>query len=165
MLPKSLSSKIWNRQSAAKESARIRNNNLRIVFTNGVFDILHAGHVSYLAEAAALGDFLIVGVNSDESVKRLGKSPARPLQSEISRCAVLAALQSVAAVVVFNEDTPMELIAEILPNVLVKGADYKVENIAGADIVLRHGGEVKTIPFISGFSTTAIEQKILSENK
>jgi D-glycero-beta-D-manno-heptose 1-phosphate adenylyltransferase len=165
MLPKSLSSKIWNRKIASKESENIRNKKLRIVFTNGVFDILHAGHVSYLEEAAALGDFLIIGVNSDESVKRLGKSPARPLQSEISRCAVLAALQSVGAVVVFDEDTPKELIGEILPDVLVKGADYKVENIAGADIVLQHGGEVKTITFIPGFSTTAIEQKILSANK
>lgn len=165
MLPEIIQNKIWSRAQAAELAASIKQQGKRIVFTNGVFDILHAGHVSYLAEAASLGHFLIVGVNSDDSVKRLGKSPARPLQSELSRSAVIASLQWVGAAVIFDEDTPKELIAEIVPDVLVKGADYAVENIAGADTVLAHGGLVKTIEFLPGFSTTAIEKKILAENK
>jgi rfaE bifunctional protein nucleotidyltransferase chain/domain len=165
MLPDIIQNKIWNRDKAAANAQSIRAANANIVFTNGVFDILHAGHVAYLAEAAALGDFLIVGVNSDASVKRLNKSPNRPLQTEISRSAVIASLQFVNAVVIFDEDTPFELISAVLPNVLVKGADYKVENIVGADVVTKHGGSVKTIAFIPGFSTTAIENKILSGKK
>lgn len=165
MIPEIITTKIWDRANAASFASTVRKQNKRIVFTNGVFDILHAGHVSYLADASLLGDFLIVGVNSDASVQRLGKSPARPLQDQTSRSAVLAALGCVGAVVVFDEDTPKELIAEVLPDILVKGADYLVENIAGADIVLARGGEVKTIPLIPGYSTTAIEKKILAENK
>ncbi len=165
MLPKSIQNKIWKRADAKKNASLLRFEKKRIVFTNGVFDILHAGHVSYLAEAASLGDFLIVGVNSDDSVKRLGKSPARPLQNAFSRSAIIASMQSVGAVVVFTEDTPLELIGEVLPNILVKGADYKIENIAGADIVVKNGGTVTTINFLPGYSTTAIEKKILAEHK
>lgn len=165
MLPLKIRSKIWSRDQAAKLAEELRKAGKKIVFTNGVFDILHAGHVSYLADASALGDFLIVGLNNDESVRRLGKSPARPLQTEISRSAVLASLEWVGAVVVFGEDTPAELISEILPDILVKGSDYKLTEIAGSDIVIRHGGEVKTIPLLEGFSTTSIEQKILRENR
>ena len=124
MIPQKLISKIWTRDTAAFMAESLRKQGKKLVFTNGCFDILHAGHVSYLAEAAALGDFLIVGVNSDSSVKMLEKSPARPLQNETSRSLVIAALQSVGAVVLFSEQTPKELIAEILPDVLVKGADY-----------------------------------------
>lgn len=165
MIPGKIQDKIWSRKEAGQWASELRDKKKRIVFTNGVFDILHAGHVSYLTEAAALGDFLVVGINDDASAKRLGKSPARPLQSEISRSAVVAALESVGAVVLFSEDTPYELISEILPDVLVKGADYSIDKIAGADIVMARGGTVKTIEFLPGFSTTAIEKKILAENQ
>jgi D-glycero-beta-D-manno-heptose 1-phosphate adenylyltransferase len=165
MIPEVLQQKIWSRDEAASRAAQLRAEGKRIVFTNGVFDILHAGHVSYLADAAALGDFLILGLNSDDSVRRLGKSPARPLQSEKSRALVIAALQSIGAVIIFDEDTPAALISEINPHVLVKGADYAVAQIAGADVVLANGGQVLTIPLLQGYSTTSIEQKILRENK
>lgn len=163
-IPSRILNKIWSRNEVNTKAGEQKSKGKTIVFTNGVFDILHAGHVSYLTDAAALGDFLIVGVNSDDSVKRLGKSPARPLQNETSRSAVIAALECVGAVVVFNEDTPYELIQEIIPHVLVKGADYKPEQIAGADIVLANGGKVLTIQLLQGYSTTSIEQKILKEN-
>lgn len=154
-------SKIWNRYEVAELAEGLRQQGKRIVFTNGCFDILHAGHVAYLQEAASLGDFLVVAVNSDDSVKRLEKSPARPLQNEYSRSHVMAALGCVGAVVVFDEDTPLEIISEIKPDVLVKGADYTIDKIVGADVVLQNGGEVKTIAFLPGYSTTAIEKKIL----
>ena len=157
--------KIWKREDAAKMAALQKAAGKRIVFTNGCFDILHAGHVTYLQEAAALGDFLVVGINSDNSVKRLKKSPARPLQNEFSRTTVMAALQCVGAVIVFDEDTPLELIQAVKPDVLVKGADYKIEDIVGAKEVLAAGGEVKTLEFLPGFSTSNIEKKILDANR
>ncbi len=132
----------------------------KVVFTNGCFDILHKGHVSYLAEAAALGNKLVIGLNDDDSVKRQNKSINRPLQDESSRAFVLASLGFVDAVILFNEETPLELIKTLQPNILVKGADYNIENIVGAKEVLAAGGEVKTIDLISGYSTTAIEKKI-----
>ena len=138
-----------------------RNANERIVFTNGCFDLLHLGHVDYLAKAKDLGEPLIIGVNTDSSVKRL-KGEHRPLQDENSRLHILAALQSVDAVVLFDEDTPYELIKEIEPDILVKGADYKIENIVGYDIVVSRGGSVQTIEFIEGYSTTLIEKRILN---
>ena len=138
-----------------------RNANERIVFTNGCFDLLHLGHVDYLAKAKDLGERLIIGVNTDSSVKRL-KGEHRPLQDENSRLHILAALQSVDAVVLFDEDTPYELIKEIEPDILVKGADYKIENIVGYDIVVSRGGSVQTIEFIEGYSTTLIEKRILN---
>jgi D-glycero-beta-D-manno-heptose 1-phosphate adenylyltransferase len=131
-----------------------------IVFTNGCFDILHKGHVDYLAQAADKGNILVVGVNTDESVKRLGKSPSRPIQDEAARAYLIASLESVSAVILFNEDTPLELITAILPDVLVKGADYKPESIVGYSIVKENGGNVETINFIEGYSTTVIEKKI-----
>ena len=134
---------------------------LSIVFTNGCFDLLHKGHVDYLSKAADLGDKLIVAVNTDDSVRRLGKSTSRPIQDQEARATVIAALESVAYVVLFNEDTPFELIQTLAPNVLVKGSDYNVHQIVGADIVLANGGRVETIDFIQGYSTSAIEQKIL----
>ena len=136
-------------------------NGLSIVFTNGCFDLLHKGHVDYLSKAADLGDKLIVAVNTDDSVRRLGKSASRPIQDQEARATVIAALESVAYVVLFNEDTPFELIQTLAPNVLVKGSDYNVHQIVGADIVLANGGRVETIDFIQGYSTSAIEQKIL----
>ena len=157
--------KIWNREDAGQMAATQKAAGKRIVFTNGCFDILHAGHVTYLQEAAALGDFLVVGINSDDSVKRLEKSPARPLQNEFSRTTVMAALQCVGAVIVFDEDTPLELIQAVKPDVLVKGADYKIEDIVGAKEVLAAGGEVKTLEFLPGFSTSNIEKKILDANR
>lgn len=127
----------------------------RIVFTNGVFDILHAGHTTYLDAARALGDVLIVGLNSDSSVKRL-KGPDRPINTEADRAIVLAALRSVDHVVVFEQDTPLELIEVIVPDVLVKGGDYTRQSIVGADVVESHGGQVLTIPLVEGRSTTNV---------
>ena len=131
----------------------------KIVFTNGCFDLLHLGHVDYLEKARNLGDRLIVGLNTDNSVSRF-KGPERPLQDQISRARVLAALQFVDLVVFFNEETPLNLISALLPNVLVKGSDYLTENIVGATIVMQHGGVVKTIDFVEGYSTTRIVEKI-----
>ncbi|MCU0422585.1 MAG: D-glycero-beta-D-manno-heptose 1-phosphate adenylyltransferase [Bacteroidia bacterium] len=130
-----------------------------VVFTNGCFDLLHKGHVDYLAKAADLGAKLIIGVNTDASVSKL-KGPNRPIQDEQSRLQILASLYSVDAVILFNEDTPYELIKAIQPDILVKGSDYKPESIVGFDIVTAKGGVVKTIDFLPGFSTSAIEKKI-----
>jgi rfaE bifunctional protein nucleotidyltransferase chain/domain len=157
--------KIWSRDEAQSKAAAVKQAGKRLVFTNGCFDIMHAGHVAYLQEAAGLGDFLLVAVNSDDSIRRLEKSPARPLQNEFSRSRVMAALSFVDAVIVFDEDTPKELIADVMPDVLVKGADYKIEDIVGAKEVLANGGDVKTIAFLPGFSTSAIEKKILEANR
>jgi rfaE bifunctional protein nucleotidyltransferase chain/domain len=157
--------KIWSRDGAQSKAAAVKQAGKRLVFTNGCFDIMHAGHVAYLQEAAGLGDFLLVAVNSDDSIRRLEKSPARPLQNEFSRSRVMAALSFVDAVIVFDEDTPKELIADVMPDVLVKGADYKIEDIVGAKEVLANGGDVKTIAFLPGFSTSAIEKKILEANR
>lgn len=127
-----------------------------IVFTNGVFDILHPGHVRYLRDARALGDHLIVGVNSDRSVKALGKAPDRPINSEHDRAEVLSALASVDAVVVFDEETPHEIISAIQPDILVKGADWGENAIVGRDVVEARGGRVVRIPLAEGYSTTQI---------
>ncbi|MEO8733924.1 MAG: D-glycero-beta-D-manno-heptose 1-phosphate adenylyltransferase [Flavobacteriales bacterium] len=132
----------------------------RIVFTNGVFDILHRGHVSYLEEAAALGHRLVVGLNSDSSVKRLGKGEDRPLNSEDDRAAVLIALRSVDAVVIFDQDTPMELIQAIGPDVLVKGGDWTVDKIVGGEYVQGYGGQVRSLPLLEGRSTTSLVERI-----
>ncbi len=132
----------------------------KIVFTNGVFDILHPGHIDYLAKTKDLGTKLIIGLNSDKSTKMLNKGVNRPIQGEENRAFLLAAMQFVDAVIIFDEETPYNLIQKIVPNVLAKGGDYKVEQIAGHDIVLANGGEVKIIDFLEGHSTTSIEQKI-----
>jgi len=132
----------------------------RIVFTNGCFDILHRGHVEYLQEAAALGDRLIIGLNSDASVRRLGKAADRPLNDEQSRAKVLSALRLVDAVVIFDRDTPLELIQAIAPEVLVKGGDWKEDQIVGAEVVKARGGEVRSLKLVDGFSTTALIEKI-----
>ena len=132
-----------------------------IVFTNGCFDILHLGHVDYLEKARALGNKLIVGMNTDASVQRL-KGKERPIVAETSRAAVMASLQFVDAVILFDEDTPYELIDYLKPDILVKGDDYKIENIVGADVVIKNGGTVKTIPLVAGYSTTKIVNKIKS---
>ena len=131
----------------------------KIVFTNGCFDLLHLGHIDYLIKAADLGDRLIIGLNSDASTTRL-KGPSRPINDERSRYTILAALFFVDAVVLFDEETPYHLIDMVKPDILVKGADYKIDEIAGADLVIAVGGEVKLIDYLPGYSTTAIEKKI-----
>jgi len=136
----------------------------RIVFTNGCFDILHAGHVLYLAEARALGDILVLGLNSDASVKRL-KGAQRPINGQFERAVVLAALESVSYVCIFEEDTPYELIKALQPDILVKGGDWNVADIVGSDLVLARGGEVKSLSFSQGLSTTNVIQKIQREGK
>ncbi len=133
-----------------------------LVFTNGCFDVLHRGHVTYLAQARALGASLIVGVNSDASVKRQGKGDDRPINNEADRMAVLAALESVSLVVQFDEDTPLNLILACKPDKLVKGGDWKPENIVGAKEVQHWGGSVHSIPFLHERSTTALLKKIRS---
>lgn len=131
-----------------------------LVFTNGCFDILHRGHVTYLAQAKSLGAALLVGVNSDASVKRLGKGEDRPINNEQNRMAVLAALESVDAVILFDEDTPLELIRVVKPEILVKGGDWQKHAIVGSPEVLARGGSVYSIPFLFTTSTTATITKI-----
>ena len=131
----------------------------KVVFTNGCFDILHQGHVDYLSKAADLGTKLVVGVNTDDSVKRLGKDKNRPIQDEQSRAILIAALHFVDAVIIFDEDTPLELIRVVKPDVLVKGSDYEIHEIVGKELVKERGGEVLTIQFLEGFSTTKIIDK------
>jgi D-glycero-beta-D-manno-heptose 1-phosphate adenylyltransferase len=130
-----------------------------LVFTNGVFDILHRGHVEYLYAARALGDALVVGLNTDESVRRLGKGADRPINREEDRALVLAALACVDAVTLFGDDTPRDLVAALLPDVLVKGGDYTVETIVGAEEVRAAGGRVQVIPLVPGRSTTMILER------
>lgn len=133
--------------------------NKKIVFTNGCFDIIHSGHIKYLYEAKKLGEKLIIGLNSDYSVRKL-KGESRPVNSQESRAEVLAFMGDVDMVIVFDQDTPIELIKSILPDVLVKGGDWKINQIVGSDIVLNNNGLVKSLSFIEGFSTTSIIEKI-----
>lgn len=144
----------------ADVAARVADLPRPVVFTNGCFDILHRGHASYLAQARALGASLIVGVNTDASVKRLGKGDDRPVNSQQDRMAVLAALESVSLVTWFDEDTPLKLILACRPDILVKGGDWTVENIVGAREVLSWGGQVHSIPFLFERSTTSTIAKI-----
>lgn len=144
-----------NELKSLKESGK------KIVFTNGCFDILHTGHVSYLNEAKSCGDILVIGLNSDASVKRL-KGETRPVNNEADRKFVLENLKAVDFVFIFEEDTPLKLIKEVNPNVLVKGGDWKVEQIVGSDFVMANGGEVKSLQFVNGYSTTNIIEKINS---
>ena len=139
---------------------RLRAEGKRIVFTNGCFDIIHRGHVDYLGKAKALGDILIVGLNSDSSVRKI-KGEDRPIISEGDRAAVLSQLRSVDFVVPFDDATPEKLIHALVPDVLVKGADWRREDIVGADFVERHGGEIATIPLTEGRGTTRIIERIL----
>ncbi len=131
----------------------------RIVFTNGVFDILHAGHVMYLDQARAMGDVLVLGLNADESVRRL-KGPERPVNTEADRAVVVAALRSVDHVVIFGDDTPLAIIETLLPDVLVKGGDYTRDTIVGADVVESNGGTVCTIPLLEGRSTSSVINRV-----
>ncbi|MBL7943758.1 MAG: D-glycero-beta-D-manno-heptose 1-phosphate adenylyltransferase [Flavobacteriales bacterium] len=155
-------------QSLSELVSSWKKQGLRVVFTNGVFDILHAGHVDYLEKAASLGDRLIVGLNSDASVRRLGKAPDRPLNEEGARKKVLGALRCVDAVEVFAEDTPLALITLVKPDVLVKGGDYDPAEtrpdhpayMVGSDVVRAAGGQVVAIPLLEGFSTTGLVNRI-----
>ena len=148
------------REQAVGFVAKERERGCVIVFTNGVFDILHPGHVRYLRDARALGDLLIVGVNSDRSVKALDKAPDRPINSENERAEVLAALASVDAVVIFDEDTPHAIISALQPDILVKGADWGKNAIVGRDVVEARGGKVVRIALAEGYSTTKIIERI-----
>jgi len=148
-----------NNEELERRLAYLRFKDKKVVFTNGCFDILHQGHIDYLAKAASLGDILIVGLNTDSSVQRI-KGDGRPVQNEESRAMILAALQFVNIVVLFDEDTPYNLIKSVQPDFLVKGSDYKAEEIVGYDIVSAKGGEVVTIDFLEGHSTTGIINRI-----
>jgi D-beta-D-heptose 7-phosphate kinase/D-beta-D-heptose 1-phosphate adenosyltransferase len=151
--------KICSIDEAVRRVAQWRCQGERIVFTNGCFDLLHYGHIHYLSQARDLGHRLVVGLNSSTSVHRL-KGPHRPINDEQTRTHALAALEVVDAVVLFDEDTPLYLIEALLPDVLVKGGDWAPEHIVGASVVLAHGGRVLSLPFVEGYSTTRIEQKI-----
>src|SRR5690554_2800309 len=160
--------KLVSQEEAKTIISSWKDDDKKVVFTNGCFDILHRGHITYLAKAASLGSYLVVGVNADESVRRLGKSPERPVNDEESRALIIASLQVVDLVVVFENDTPKELINFIAPSVLVKGADYDAEitdesnpkYIVGANEVKSLGGKVATISLEEGFSTTGIIAKL-----
>jgi D-glycero-beta-D-manno-heptose 1-phosphate adenylyltransferase len=157
----SLQQKIFSLEEIEKQVKRWRLSSKKIAFTNGVFDILHRGHIDSLTEAASFADLLVVGVNSDASVKRL-KGEERPVNTDSSRTFLLASLIMVDAVVAFEEDTPLNLIKAIMPDVLIKGGDYTLDQIVGAKEVLANGGEVKIVPITQGFSTTAIINKMKS---
>ena len=151
--------KILDDKSLDKKLNLWREKGRTIVFSNGCFDILHRGHVEYLSKAADLGDILIIGLNTDDSVRRL-KGQSRPVNDEKARAVVLAALEFVDAIMFFEEDTPYNLIKRVQPDVLVKGKDYKAEDIVGYDIVTAKGGKVETIELVDGFSTTSILERI-----
>ena len=154
--------KILNKESLEEKLNLWRKEGKTIVFSNGCFDILHRGHVEYLSKAADLGDILIIGLNTDASVKRI-KGPSRPVNDEKARAVVLAALEFVDAIMFFEEDTPYNLIKNVQPDVLVKGKDYKAEDIVGYDIVTNKGGRVETIELVEGFSTTNTINKMKHE--
>ncbi len=155
--------KILDSQHLDERIAEWKEENKAIVFTNGCFDIIHLGHIDYLEKAKALGNILIVGINTDASVQRL-KGKSRPVVGELARARMLAAMEFVDAVTFFEEDTPLQLIGRIAPHILVKGDDYNIDNIIGADIVIKNGGKVETISLVPGYSTTKIIDKIKKIN-
>ena len=152
--------KIVSRDELVRRLALLRGEGRRIVFTNGCFDLLHPGHTRYLDQARSLGDILVVGLNSDESVRRQGKGQGRPVQTQVHRAEVLAALESVGLVVIFDQDTPYELIEAAQPDVLVKGGDWPLDKIVGADLVSARGGEVISLTYWEGESTTDIIERV-----
>ena len=157
MKPPAFLDKIAGRADAPARQAALPR---PIVFTNGVFDVLHCGHATYLAQARQLGASLVVALNTDASARRLGKGPERPLNRQEDRAALIAALESVSLVTWFDEDTPLELITELRPDVLVKGGDYDMERLAETAVVQAYGGRALAIPFVDGYSTTALVKKI-----
>jgi len=150
---------IINRKDIAEVSDNLKKNGKKIIFTNGCFDILHSGHVTYLNKSKELGDVLIVGLNSDNSVRRL-KGASRPINNEIDRAYILDNLKSVDYVSIFDEDTPLELIKKVLPDIITKGGDYKKENVVGYSVVKEYGGDVVIIDLVEGKSTTDIIKRI-----
>lgn len=152
--------KVATREAAARWVREQQAQGQRVVFTNGVFELLHPGHVAYLEQARSLGEVLIVGVNTDASARRLNKGQGRPLTPEGDRARVLAALACVDRVALFAEDTPLELITLLKPDILVKGGDYQLSQIVGREVVLAFGGRVLTLPFVPGYSTTALLQRL-----
>lgn len=159
--PQLIKNKVLSLNDLRHQVKRWKLLNKKVVFTNGCFDILHQGHLEILSQAAASGEVLVVGVNADASVKKL-KGETRPVNNEDFRALMLASLTIVDAVVVFEEDTPLNVIKEILPDVLLKGGDYTIDKIVGASEVTQNGGEVKIVPFVNGFSTTELIKKIQS---
>jgi rfaE bifunctional protein nucleotidyltransferase chain/domain len=157
-----LSDKIITLPQAVSAIKRLKQENKKVVFTNGCFDILHAGHASYLSKAKSLGDILVVGLNSDGSVRKI-KGKSRPIVSQKNRAILLAALEAVNFVIIFNELTPLNLIKAIKPDVLVKGGDWNKENIVGAEFVKSCGGKVKSLQYINGLSTRGLIDKIKSQ--
>lgn len=152
--------RVYTLPELTAQRARWKEEGKKVVFTNGVFDILHRGHVEYLAQAKALGDVLILGLNTDASVKR-NKGPLRPIVNELDRAFILSHLASVDAVCLFDEQTPFDIISAVVPDVLVKGADYTLDTIVGRDVVEQAGGTVKTITFVPDRSTTGIVETII----
>ena len=157
MKPPSFLDKIVDRVDAAARLAALPR---PVVFTNGVFDVLHRGHATYLANARALGGSLVVALNTDASARRLGKGPDRPLNNEEDRAVMMAALESVSLVTWFDENTPLELIVDLRPDLLVKGGDYDMDTLAETAVVKAYGGTAQAIPFVDGYSTTALIRKI-----
>ena len=157
---KLLQAKISTKTELETQIKNWRHTDQKIVFTNGCFDLLHLGHIDYLAKARDLGDKLIIGLNTDASVQRL-KGPYRPVKDELSRAHILAAMQFVDAVIFFDEETPIDLITWVKPDVLVKGGDYTVEGIIGHEIVIENGGSVQTIEFVEGYSSSKLIDKII----
>ena len=156
---KTLNSKVYNLDALTNQVEQWKMAGKKVVFTNGCFDIIHRGHIEVLARTADLGDKLIIGLNSDQSIQKL-KGKDRPVIDEQSRAILLAALSFVDAIVLFSEDTPLKLISALLPDVLAKGGDYEIETIVGHEIVQKNGGKVKLVPFVDGFSSTNIIDKI-----
>tara|TARA_B110000014_G_C19985231_1_gene510193 strand:+ start:233 stop:724 length:492 start_codon:yes stop_codon:yes gene_type:complete len=156
---KNIKSKIYSLSDLKIQSDKWKENGEKIVFTNGCFDLVHRGHIEVLANTADLGDRLIIGLNSDSSIKNL-KGENRPIINETSRAILLSSLQFVDAIVFFSDETPLNLIKTLIPDILAKGGDYKVTDIAGNEVVLENGGEVILVPFINGFSSTNIIEKI-----
>lgn len=170
-MPDQIQSKIFTLSSFQKTLDTWRDNGETCVFTNGVFDIVHRGHIDYLNKASQLADHLVLGLNSDSSVKRLEKGDDRPINAELDRAYLLAAFGFIDAVIIFDEDTPIELIKNIRPDVLVKGGDYspsatkgEAKYIVGSDLVIENGGKIDVIPFLPGYSTTSLLKKIRNSN-
>lgn len=158
-IKQNLAQKIFTKEDLVAQSKIWKAEGKKMVFTNGCFDIVHPGHIAYLGDAADLGDILIIGLNTDQSVCKL-KGENRPINNEFSRTQLIASMFFVDAVVLFNEDTPLELITAVKPDVLVKGGDYNLDNIVGAKETLANGGEVKVLSFLPGYSSTSIIEKI-----
>ena len=156
--------RVLNREEASKLIEDLKKQGEKVVFTNGCFDILHVGHMTYLEEAKEFGDYLFVGVNSDESVKRL-KGPTRPINSEVDRAELLAGLKAVDYTVIFTEDTPVELIGELKPSIHVKGGDYKKEDLPETKVVESYGGRVEIVSLVEGKSTSNVVKKIQNKEK